>query len=274
MLKQRFITAIALIPLVFLAILYLESSLFKWLVAAVIGLAALEWFSIIGYNTNLGRIMTLALLLAALVLSQFIQLATIITISLGFWLAITLLIVSFAHKSLPAFISRAFQQKHLALLIAILALSLLWISVAELHSASPLGPKQVLYVMVLVWLADTGGYFAGKRWGKTALAKAISPNKTWEGVAGAIVLGAIWALLAYQFGIAGELSLVSWSILSLITLLVSVVGDLFESVFKRLHQIKDSGNLLPGHGGMLDRVDSLLAAVPVFTAGLYFLGAL
>lgn len=274
MLKQRLITAMALIPLVFLAILYLESPLFQWLMAAVVGLAALEWFAIIGYNTNLNKCVTLALLLATLLLSQFLQLTTVITISLGFWLVITLLIVIFAHKALPLCISAVFQQKQIALFIAILALTLLWISVSHLHSASSLGPKQVLYVMVLVWLADTGGYFAGKRWGKTALAKAISPNKTWEGVAGAIVLGAIWAFLAYQFGIAGGLSLVSWSVLSLIALMVSVVGDLFESVFKRLHQIKDSGNLLPGHGGMLDRMDSLISAVPVFTAGLYLLGAL
>ncbi len=274
MLKQRLITAMALIPVVFVAILYLDSSLFQWLFAAVVGLAAIEWFAIIGFNTNLNKIITLMLLLAALLLSQFIPLTTIVTISLGFWLAITLLIVVFAHKELPRVISNVFQQKQFALFIAILALTLLWISVIQLHSSSSLGPKQVLYVLVLVWLADTGGYFAGKRWGKTALARAISPNKTWEGVAGAIVLGTIWALLAYQLGIAGELSLVSWSVLSLTALLVSIVGDLFESVFKRLHQIKDSGNLLPGHGGMLDRMDSLIAAVPVFTAGLFLLGAL
>jgi phosphatidate cytidylyltransferase len=130
----------------------------------------------------------------------------------------------------------------------------------------------VLYVLVSVWLADTGGYFAGKRWGKHALAKAISPNKTLEGLAGALILVAVWSVLAYQLGVAENLSIVTWIVISLTTGLISVSGDLFESLFKRSYQIKDSGNLLPGHGGMLDRVDSLLAAVPFFAALMWLTG--
>jgi len=274
MLKQRLITAALLIPLVFAAILYLDSDLFKWIIAAVVGLAGLEWFAIIGYKTPLSKVGAILLLLLAVIVSEFIELSFVTLISICFWLVITLLIVRFAHKALPSSLSTVLQQKQVALIIALLALTLLWVSAYQLHSSSALGPQQLLYVMVLVWLADTGGYFAGKRWGRTALAKAISPNKTWEGVAGAVVLGGIWAGIAYQLGISGDIDLIPWLVLSLVALLVSIVGDLFESVFKRLHQIKDSGNLLPGHGGMLDRTDSLIAAVPVFTAGLVILGVL
>jgi phosphatidate cytidylyltransferase len=127
---------------------------------------------------------------------------------------------------------------------------------------------------VSVWLADTGGYFAGKRWGKTPLAKAVSPNKTWQGVWGALTLTGAWALLAYALGINGDLSLLSWLLLTLFTVMISIIGDLFESLFKRSYNVKDSGNLLPGHGGILDRIDSLIAAVPVFVAGLVLLGGI
>jgi phosphatidate cytidylyltransferase len=102
----------------------------------------------------------------------------------------------------------------------------------------------------------------------------ISPNKTWEGVAGAVVLVSLWSIAAYFYAVNVNLSLLSWLGLSAIVVFASIVGDLFESLFKRAYQVKDSGNLLPGHGGMLDRVDSLLAAVPTFTACLYFVGGM
>ncbi|THF67824.1 MAG: phosphatidate cytidylyltransferase, partial [Methylophaga nitratireducenticrescens] len=145
-------------------------------------------------------------------------------------------------------------------------------SAVWLHGLANNGPVLVLYVLVSVWLADTGGYFAGKRWGKHALATAISPNKTLEGLAGAMILVAVWSVIAYLMGIAANLSLIVWIGISLVTGLISVSGDLFESLFKRSYQIKDSGHLLPGHGGMLDRVDSLLAAVPFFAALMWLTG--
>jgi phosphatidate cytidylyltransferase len=132
----------------------------------------------------------------------------------------------------------------------------------------------LLYVLVAVWLADTGGYFAGKRFGKHKLAKVISPNKTWEGVAGAWGLSSVWALLFYFLISTPNLPVWQWIIISLLVVTISVVGDLFESVFKRQFGVKDSGNLLPGHGGMLDRIDSLLAAFPVFALIMMSLGVI
>lgn len=145
-------------------------------------------------------------------------------------------------------------------------------SAVWLHGLASDGPILVLYVLISVWLADTGGYFAGKRWGKHALATAISPNKTIEGLIGAITLVAVWSVIAYLLGVSQSISLFTWLLVSVATGLISVSGDLFESLFKRSFHIKDSGHLLPGHGGILDRVDSLLAAVPFFAALVWLTG--
>jgi len=273
MLKQRLITAAILIPLVVLSILYLSTSSFQLLLAAVSLLAAWEWFSIIGFNSQSQKVFALVSLLFISVLVMFLPLGLLMFFAAIMWASILVFIDLFAHKTLPKKMQGLFTQPYSALIMASIVLAVFWQSATQLHASSNLGPQQVLYVMVLVWLADTGGYFAGKRWGKRKLAKAISPNKTWEGVGGAVVLGSVWALIGFYFGFAGSLSLISWLLLSAIALFISIVGDLFESLFKRCHNVKDSGHLLPGHGGILDRIDSLIAAVPVFFAGYYFLGA-
>ena len=274
MLKQRLLTAVVLIPLVVLAILYLPTSILQWLLAGVVVLAALEWFAIIGFCTRPKMVFSMVVLVFIAVISFLLSAYMLSLISVIVWGFVLLLISRFAHTALPIEFQKLLKQPFSALILASLVLALFWHSAVALHQATELGPQQLLYVMVLVWLADTGGYFAGKRWGKTSLAKAISPNKTWEGVAGALVLGMIWAIIGYSLGWSATLSLFSWLLLSVISLLISVIGDLFESLFKRCHQVKDSGNLLPGHGGILDRIDSLIAAVPIFTAGLFFLGAI
>ncbi len=269
MLKQRLLTAAILIPLVVFSLLYLPSSIVQWLLAGVVVLAAWEWFAIIGYKKRPQRLFAFASL--ALISILTLMFISFLQLSIILWSVILVLVVRYAHTALPAKIEKIIMQPVSAIILSSLVLALFWHSAVLLHS-TPLGAQQLLYVMVLVWLADTGGYFAGKRWGKTKLAQSISPNKTWEGVAGAVVLGLIWAFIGYAINLSGSLSLMSWLLLSLVALLISIVGDLFESLFKRAHNVKDSGNLLPGHGGILDRIDSLLAAVPVFTAGISWLG--
>ncbi|PHS70942.1 MAG: phosphatidate cytidylyltransferase [Methylophaga sp.] len=273
MLKQRLLTAVVLIPLVVISLLYLPTSIFKWLLAGVVGLAAWEWFAMIGFNSRSRMLFAVVTLIFTAVIGLFLWIGVLLIIAIIVWTLVLLFVGRYAHHTLPKTAQRWLLQPVFSLIMATVALSLFWLSAIHLH-ATNLGPQQLLYVLVLVWLADTGGYFAGKRWGRRPLAKAISPNKTWEGVAGALVLGFIWAMIAYYWGLSGTLSLSSWLILSAISLLVSIVGDLFESLFKRSYQVKDSGHLLPGHGGMLDRIDSLIAAVPVFTAGLFYLGTL
>jgi len=273
MLKQRLWTAGLLIPVVMLSILFLPTTILQWLIAGIIILAAIEWFAIIGYASRMQMILAIMVLVIIVGLVWLLPIAILLFLPLIVWGLILLIVSRYAHRALPARIQAFLMKRFNALILASVVLALFGHGAVILHQSSHLGPQQLLFVMVLIWLADTGGYFAGKRWGKTPLAKVISPNKTWEGVAGALVLGTVWTFIGYSIGISGSLSLSQWLLLSLLALLISIIGDLFESLFKRCYKIKDSGDLLPGHGGMLDRIDSLIAAVPVFTAGLFLLGA-
>lgn len=131
---------------------------------------------------------------------------------------------------------------------------------------------RLLALMIVVWLADSAAYFAGRRFGKHKLAPKISPGKTWEGVAGAMLITGIYGILLGQTKVYPiHLSWWQWLFLTWILVAVSIMGDLIESLFKRQADLKDSSQLLPGHGGILDRVDSLIAVLPVALAFFYLL---
>ncbi|MEA3412443.1 MAG: phosphatidate cytidylyltransferase, partial [Pseudomonadota bacterium] len=138
----------------------------------------------------------------------------------------------------------------------------------DLHAERP---ELLLYLLVLIWLADSAAYFSGKKLGRTRLAPALSPGKSREGVFGALAATLLLGLAGAWWFDAGLVDGVYFVILSLLTALVSVEGDLFESLLKRRAGVKDSGRILPGHGGVLDRIDSLTAAAPVFWMGLYWI---
>ncbi len=274
MLKQRILTALVLIPLVVASLLWLPTSLLVFLFGAIIGLAGWEWLTMIGV-AGCQRYFALAGLLLVYLFGIWLNFSgSALLVGGVFWLLVAGFVIKYAHIVLPSKIMQLLRRPREGILMAGLVLVPFGWTALLLHGHSDLGGKQLLFVLVLVWLADTGGYFAGKRWGRQKLATAISPNKTWQGVQGGLVLGGVWALLAYSVGWSGSIGFIPWLLLSVLTLLWSVVGDLFESVFKRAHDIKDSGNLLPGHGGILDRIDSLTAAVPIFVVGVYLLGAL
>ena len=133
----------------------------------------------------------------------------------------------------------------------------------------PQGMRWLLFTLFLVWAADTGAYFAGRAFGRHKLAPQVSPGKTWEGVTGGLVLAGVLAgLAAPGFG----RPTFSFVVLCLLVAAFSVVGDLSESLFKRHAGLKDSGHLIPGHGGMLDRIDSITAAAPLLMLGVLLLG--
>ena len=144
-----------------------------------------------------------------------------------------------------------------------------WFLLAYIHGGVPRGPELALSLLVIIWAADVGAYLVGRRVGRVKLALHISPGKTWEGVIGGLVSAALAASLA---GIILDLPLGAFVAIALVASLVSVVGDLTVSMFKRNASLKDSGQLLPGHGGVLDRIDSLAAAVPFFYIGLKIAG--
>lgn len=273
MLKQRLITAAILIPLVVWALLALSTESLSYGLGLVALLAAWEWLQLMGFKQKY----QLALVLIAMLLTGYLALfylpiKVLLTVTLMIWLAASIIILLFAHKPLPENLLNLFKTPLVGVIIAAVVLIGFVASASLLHSFPEQGPALLLFVLVSVWLADTGGYFAGKRFGKYKLAKAISPNKTWEGVAGALVLNGVFATGFYLLVLESSLSLISWLFLTALTVLISIVGDLFESVFKRCFNVKDSGQLLPGHGGMLDRIDSLLAAVPVFTVAVLLIG--
>jgi phosphatidate cytidylyltransferase len=152
-----------------------------------------------------------------------------------------------------------------------------FVAIVDLQARSP---WLLLAAMAIVWIADTAAYFTGRRFGRHKLAPAISPGKTWEGVGGAVAAVAVYALvlapLAASAGYRGSRSVAAlalWIAFAIALALLSVIGDLYESLLKRRAGAKDSGRLLPGHGGILDRIDALLAAMPPASiAALLFLG--
>lgn len=153
----------------------------------------------------------------------------------------------------------------------LVTLAPMWVALERLFHHLNHGAELIVFVLVLVWATDIGGYFVGRRFGRYKLAPRVSPNKTWEGVVGGLLLGTLVALGGQAwFGLA----VAAFLPLCVAVMLVSIVGDLTESMFKRQVSVKDSSAVLPGHGGVLDRIDSLTAAVPVYALGLVWLGVL
>ena len=154
--------------------------------------------------------------------------------------------------------------------IGMLVLVPAWVALVALHAHSEFrGPVLVACLFIMIWSADTGAYYTGKRWGRRKLALHISPGKTLEGLFGAFGFGLAAALVCAVLLL--QMTLIELALFLLVcsgTIAMSVIGDLTESMMKRSRGVKDSGELLPGHGGALDRIDSLTAAAPVFFAGV------
>lgn len=262
MLLQRVITAIPLAVAVIWIILYQPSQVFFWLTLIITAVAAYEWARLAGLKT-VGQLAYLALLCvitwlivnyAGPLLRYYVYAGVV------WWLLVSLYLFGKQPKPVSQDIS---LQKLLAGLLVIPAAVFAMNGVHVQNN----GPEWLLYGLMLVWVADIGAYFSGKRFGKNKLAPAISPGKTREGLLGAIFAVSIYTLIAAKYFGLDATSTVLLLMLAVVLTLVSVAGDLFESVLKREYGVKDSGAILPGHGGILDRIDSVLAAMPVFMVG-------
>lgn len=265
MLKERILTAIVLITLVLLGIFYLPFIWFGIITAVIFLLAAWEWCRLIQLSGLSTKICFLVAVLLSGVLLQFAD-ATII-LSLGFltWgLAGCALIY---HSTFARLWSTHVWLRWAS---GIWLLALAWYAVSFIRW-QPLGSSYLLLMLLWIWGADSGAFFVGRRFGKQKLAPAISPGKTREGVLGGLLVVILIALIAGLFFPFGVVHYVGLLILSLIVAIISVVGDLFESLVKRQTGVKDSGTLLPGHGGILDRLDSLISTAPVFALGIIVL---
>ncbi|MDR3431764.1 MAG: phosphatidate cytidylyltransferase [Rouxiella aceris] len=274
MLKYRIITALILIPIVIAALFLLPPVGFAVVTVIVCMLAAWEWGQFAGFTSRTQRVWLAILcgfLLAAMMLSlpayqqsiQLLQVKGSLWLSLGWWLLAFVLVIFYPSSAALWRHSRALRLVFGLLTIVPFfwgMVSLRAYGYADNHYN---GAWWLLYVMLLVWGADSGAYLFGKLFGKHKLAPRVSPGKTWEGLIGGLLTS---ALISWLFGRYAPLDVVPATLLvcSIVAALASVLGDLTESMFKREAGIKDSGNLIPGHGGIMDRIDSLTAAVPVF----------
>lgn len=268
MLLQRIITAVLLAPLALAGFFLLDGGWFALFIGAVISLAGWEWARMAGFEKQPARV-TFALLVAAL-LAGLYELSPdvpwlaplVLWVALLWWLIAFVLVVKYPGSG------RAWRLPGVSLLIGLLILLPAWQGLMVLKQWS-YGNWLISAVMILVWAADVGAYFAGKAFGKRKLAPKVSPGKSWEGFVGGMLLSLfLVALLGLYLEWAPDLVLHA-VLAAAVVVAFSVLGDLTESMFKRQSGIKDSSNLLPGHGGVFDRIDSLTAAIPVFALLLW-----
>ena len=270
-LRARVVTGLVLIPVVTGLVLLLSTPALALLLGAVVVLGAWEWATLVGISRPAYVILVGVSLAAAWFLVQNASTTIgLLTFAVAVWGGY--LWVVRCYPALPSW----WRARSVQALAGLLVLVPAWAALVALHDGRFLaetayGPRYTLFLMVLVWVADSAAFFAGRRWGRHRLAPRVSPAKTVEGLGGAGLATVLVALIgAWWLGLVME----RWPlfvVLCVATMLFSVVGDLMESVVKRTQGAKDSGALLPGHGGVLDRIDSLTAASPAFVLGLVLL---
>lgn len=265
MLKQRLLTAALLIPLVVAAIFFLPNAVFAIVLGLVAVIGLWEWAGLMGIEPFWDRWIYVLLVLPLMWIAGFVPDGFLYVIYAGavWWLIGLAIVVWFNYRPMPDPVNWVVGGISGALVVVPA-----WMALVILQGYEGFGANYVLFLMVLVWLADTGAYFAGRYWGTNKLAENVSPGKTWEGVWGALAMALLMSLTGGHLLGIGPQKLPMFVSLCVITVAFSVVGDLFESMFKRRIGVKDSGNLLPGHGGIMDRIDSLTAAAPIFVVGL------
>lgn len=260
MLKQRIITAVILAPLAIAGFVLLEGHWFALFIGAVVVLAAWEWARLAGETGQTGRViyaLVVALLLVGLY--RYSGPAPYLLIpAVVWWLVAAVMVIRYPRGR------GWWAGSIIARLLGLLILLPAWYGLVLLREA-PNGLWLIMALMVLVWAADIGAYFAGKTWGRRKLMPNVSPGKTLEGFLGGLALTQLLSLVALLFLGWSLSSLLMGLLAAALVVIFSVLGDLTESLFKRDQHLKDSSNLLPGHGGVLDRIDSLTAAIPVFS---------
>ena len=264
MLKTRIITAAVLIGLLLVVILWLPPVATKVAMTAVVLAGAWEWSAFLRLQAVPGRVLYVCVVGACLAALWRLTLAKpacllLLVVALGWWVA-ALMWVVFAPR-------RAASWS--AAVAGLLALAPAWVALVRLRIDVPRGAQWLLFALCLVWAADIGAYFAGRSFGRIRLAPLVSPGKTWEGVLGGLLLAGLVALGGGRWFAVPMLPFVA---LCLGVVAFSIVGDLTESLLKRFAGLKDSGTLFPGHGGVMDRIDSLTSALPMLLLGLVVMG--
>ena len=264
--KQRMITGLILAPIGIVAVLFLPTMALAVFTSMTVLVAMWECTRMAGFASRPVRSAVVALVALALV---FLWMARgepliwyLIAAGVVFWIVAFLWLRNFSFGAAPT------RENAMIKLVAGLFATLpAWIALTKLHGDPRSGHGWALLALMLVSVADTAAYFTGSRYGKVKLCPQISPNKTIAGVYGALASGAILSAIGGWLLDLRGLAWLSLIALALVTVIASIVGDLFESLIKRQAGVKDSGTLFPGHGGMFDRLDGMFAALPVFALG-------
>lgn len=279
MTRVRVLTSLVMAPVAIAGILLLPA---EWMaaLAALLFLAGLwEWFELAEIEDTLARTVLLVAHLAMMVAIvwasrssagfTFALLQVTTMVGVAWWLLALLWLRRPGFASDHDTHARVFK-----LAAGALAVIPAWCALGWIHGNpdDEFPHRWLLAALAVVWAADTGAYFVGRKFGRRKLAPTISPNKTIEGMLGGVACGVLAGLGFGVFAGAGMAELPAVALVSLVAVLFSVVGDLFESLLKRHVGVKDSGNLLPGHGGILDRIDGVVAALPAFALGKALLG--
>jgi phosphatidate cytidylyltransferase len=272
MLRKRILTAIILVSLLIVALFFFPIHWNVLLFGLFVAAAAWEWAALSGFQRLSAKLLyVFSILVLGIAGISTLSHATLVIYylfaALLWWIWAFVEIISRKEINQGMFTTTAGRAVG-----GFLVLLPLWVSTVYLLSADQGRPRDLLFLFVLVWVADTAAYFTGSFLGRTKLAPKVSPGKSVEGVVGGLIGAVLLAWLCgtmiwnYEFSL-----LMQWIGLAVVVVLFSVVGDLTESKLKRVAGVKDSGNLLPGHGGILDRIDALTAAAPVYALGLILL---
>lgn len=265
--NSRMVTALIALPIVIGAIFILPVLYFALLMGFVILIAAWEWTGFLDLNSKVYRWLYVGAMLLALILAAVLPSLPVLLLGFITLLWALLAVISYGLGYSPC----GFQYASLRAVIGFLLLVPCWTGVMYLRIAPQFGAAWILWVLVIVWAADSGAYFSGRKWGRRKLMERVSPNKTvlgfWGGVFSAFFIGWIMSLFFPLSATQRTLYL----LLALAMIIFSVFGDLTVSLLKRLSNLKDSGNIFPGHGGMLDRIDSIISAMIVFPLGVMLL---
>jgi phosphatidate cytidylyltransferase len=261
MLKQRVLTAIVALAILSVVLFVVPVVVARIVIALLMLGAAWEWSAFIFDKENKLRlvyVLFIAILIAIIYseLPNASLLDIILKVSLGWWVAALAWMFFFPTPIAPP----------VAWICGALVIVPAWLALDHLYLQSP---ELLLFALLIVWVADMGAYFVGKGFGKVKLAPQISPGKTWEGVLGGLCAVMVLAAIGAQVFATDIAVLLPFC---LAVAMISIVGDLTESMFKRNAGVKDSGSLFPGHGGVLDRIDSVTAAAPLFALALGWIG--
>ncbi|WP_455366040.1 phosphatidate cytidylyltransferase [Kaarinaea lacus] len=267
MLKLRLITAAILIPVVVASVLWLTQAQFAIFFAVFAVVGGWEWSRFIGLRQPVMRVSYAALVAIVILNCWFFvvdnpdRVMAVLIVAIVWWACALMLVFTYPNHD------RIRTNRVLGTVIGLLVIVPCWLAILEIRSLTEQGAYLVLFLVGLIAITDSCAYFGGKKWGANKLAPQVSPGKTWEGVISGLVGAALFAFVcAWFFTFLNQewKVIVVFVLVCMVTAITSVLGDLSESMFKRQVGIKDSGKILPGHGGILDRIDSLTAAAPLF----------